>query len=305
MNVVDELLDKIDIVELARKYTDLTPDHGGAYRGKCPIHHGHNESSFVVYPEGRYYCFSCHSFGNAIQLYSGITGEPFYQAVEKLCEEYEVSLNDKDFIKQKDTVGRNTRLAYRFHKQVGQVKDYLNKSRGLTDKTIEDFNLGYDYGGFMGSYTGLIIPIQDQYGRIVGFSKRRLDEGKPKYRNSPDDGTFFKGRILFNWHRAVKVARETGKLHLVEGYMDCMAAHQQGLACVAYMSSKPTKYQWELISKLNRQFKNITLILATDNPMTDKAGRLMLPRIREDALKYAAGVSICCPIYPDEVNHGL
>ena len=90
MDVIDELLDKIDIVELARKYTDLTPDHGGAYRGKCPIHHGHNESSFVVYPEGRYYCFSCHSSGNAIRLYSGITGEPFYQAVEKLCEEYEV-----------------------------------------------------------------------------------------------------------------------------------------------------------------------------------------------------------------------
>lgn len=305
MDVIDELLDKIDIVELARKYTDLTPDHGGAYRGKCPIHHGHNESSFVVYPEGRYCCFSCHSSGNAIQLYSGITGEPFYQAVEKLCEEYEVYSNDKDFVKQKETVGRNTRLAHRFHKQVGQVRDYLNKSRGLTDETIEDFNLGYDYGGFMGSYSGLIIPIQDQYGRIVGFSKRRLDEGKPKYRNSPDDGTFFKGRILFNWHRAVKVARETGKLHLVEGYMDCMAAHQQGLACVAYMSSKPTKYQWELISKLNRQFKNITLILATDNPMTDKAGRLMLPRIREDALKYAAGVPICCPIYPNEVSHGL
>lgn len=305
MDVIDELLDKIDIVELARKYTNLTPDHGGAYRGKCPIHHGHNESSFVAYPEGRYYCFSCHSSGNAIQLYSAITGEPFYQAVEKLCEEYEVSSNDKDFVKQKETVGRNTRLAHRFHKQVGQVRDYLNKSRGLTDETIEDFNLGYDYGGFMGSYSGLIIPIQDQYGRIVGFSKRRLDEGKPKYRNSPDDGTFFKGRILFNWHRAVKIARETGKLHLVEGYMDCMAAHQQGLACVAYMSSKPTKYQWELISKLNRQFKNITLILATDNPMTDKAGRLMLPRIRDDALKYAAGVPICCPIYPGEVNHGL
>ena len=34
MDVIDELLDKIDIVELARKYTDLTPDHGGAYRGK-------------------------------------------------------------------------------------------------------------------------------------------------------------------------------------------------------------------------------------------------------------------------------
>ena len=304
MNVIDELLDKIDIVELARKYTDLTSDHK-AYRGKCPIHHGHNESSFVVYPEGRYYCFSCHSAGNAIQLYCNITGLPFYQAVEQLFEEYEVSLNDKDFVKQKDTVGRNTRLAHRFHKQVGQIKDYLNKSRGLTDGTVDEFNLGYDYGGFMGSYSGLIIPIQDQYGRVVGFSKRRLDEGKPKYRNSPDDGTFFKGRILFNWHRALPIAKQTGRLHLVEGYMDCMAAHQQELACVAYMSSKPTKYQWELISKLNQQFKNITLILATDNPMTDKAGRLMLPRIRDDALKYAAGIPICCPMYPDEVNHGL
>ena len=304
MDVINELLEKIDIIELARKYTELTPSSDGAYRGKCPIHHGKNDTSFVVYPNGHYYCFSCHSFGNAIQLYGEITGEPFYQAVEHLCEEYEVSNDDETYQKSKSAVGNNTRMAHRFHKQVEHIRDYLTKSRGLTDETINEFNLGFDYGGFMGSYPGMIIPIQDCYGRIVGFSKRRLDDGKPKYRNSADTQVFKKGNILFNWHRAIRRVKKFNCIHMVEGYMDCIAAHQQGLPCVAYMSAKPTKKQLILLSKLTQRFPDITVILATDNVDIDEAAKNMLPRIREDVLRFAPNLTIRCVKYPKGDKNG-
>lgn len=302
MDVIGNLLYKIDLVELVSKYTQLTSGNDGIYRGKCPIHHGSNPTSFAVYPDGTYYCFSCNSSGNAINFYSEVTGYPFYQAVERLCEEYEVSSNDELFNKQKNIVGKNTQRASRFHKQVGNIMDYLIKSRGLTEETINEFNLGYDYGGFMNSYPGLIIPIQDQYGRIVGFSKRRLDDGKPKYKNSSDDDIFKKGDLLFNYHRAIKRIKENGSLHLVEGFMDAMSAHQQGLACVGYMGSKPTKKQLSQLVNLNKKYPDIVIILSVDNPDIDKAGKKMLPRIRNDVLKYAPTLNIRCLVFPEEVR---
>lgn len=303
MDVVCNLLYKIDLVELAGKYTQLRESGDGTFRGCCPVHHGDNPSSFIVYPDGTYYCFSCHSFGNAINFYSEISGLPFYQAVEKLCDEYEVSTDDKTFQRQKDIVGRNTQLAARFHRQVGQINDYLTKSRCLTADTINEFKLGYDYGGFMKiQAAGLVIPIQDKYGRIIGFSKRRLDDGKPKYRNSPDDDVFKKGDILFNYHRAIKRIKKTNCLHLVEGYFDVMSAHQQGLACVGYLSSKPTKNQLLLLVELQKKFPDMTLILSTDNPKIDKAGRKTLPRIRKDIIRYASQLNVRCTIFPEVDN---
>ena len=195
MNVIESLLYKVDLVDLASKFTELHQDSNGVFRGRCPIHHGDNPTSFSVFPNGNYYCFSCHSFGNAIQFYSEVTGYAFYQAVEKLCEEYEVSTNDEIYIKQKDIVGANTKMAARFHKQVWNVEEYLTTRRGFTREVIDEFNLGYDAGGFMSEVPGLMIPIQDMYGRIVGFSKRRLDDGKPKYKNTADGDIFKKGSI--------------------------------------------------------------------------------------------------------------
>lgn len=302
MNVIDTLLYKIDLVELVNRYTKLTEDANGVYRGCCPIHHGSNPTSFAVFPDKTVYCFSCHSFGNAIQFYSEITGYPFYQAVEKLCEEYEVSTNDPVYQRQKDIVGNNTKIASRFHKQVGQVMDYLTLSRRLTQETINEFRLGYDYGGFFNKSSGLIIPIHDSYGRIVGFSKRRFDDMKPKYRNSSDDDIFKKGNFLFNYHRAVKRIKEFNCLHVVEGYFDVMSAHQQGLPCVGYMGSKPTERQYLQLAELHKRFPDVTIILSVDNPKADKTGREMLPRIRKDILRYAPNLNIRCTVFPEGGN---
>lgn len=299
MNVIDTLLYKIDLVELCTKYTKLNEDVNGTYRGRCPIHHGDNPTSFAVFPDKTFYCFSCHAFGNAIQFYSEVTGYPFYQAVEKLCEEYEVSTNDPVYQRQKDIVGNNTKTASRFHKQVGQIMDYLTKSRRLTEETINEFRLGYDYGGFFNPTSGLIIPIQDMYGRIVGFSKRRFDDKKPKYRNSSDDDIFKKGNFLFSYHRAIKTIKKFNCLHVVEGYFDVMSAYQQGIPCVGYMGSKPTERQYLQLAEIHKRFPDVTIVLSVDNPKVDQAGREMLPRIRKDILKYAPNLNVRCTVFPE------
>ena len=93
----------------------------------------------------------------------------------------------------------------------------------------------------------LMIPIRDVRGRVIAFGGRILGQGEPKYLNSPDTPLFDKGRILYNLDRAAPAARKTGRLIVVEGYMDVIALAQAGIAeAVAPLGTALTEAQIEL-----------------------------------------------------------
>jgi DNA primase len=76
----------------------------------------------------------------------------------------------------------------------------------------------------------LMIPIQDERGRVVAFGGRTLDpDGQPKYLNSPETPLFHKGVMLFNAHRAREPAFKSGQAVVVEGYLDAIALWQAGV----------------------------------------------------------------------------
>lgn len=105
----------------------------------------------------------------------------------------------------------------------------------------------------------IMVPIHDARGRIVGFGGRAVDglskDGAAKYVNSADSEIFDKGQLLFNLHRARELFRlpraepsgfrGTGRLVLVEGYMDAIALHRAGFAAVAPMGTALTESQLE------------------------------------------------------------
>ncbi|GGZ01162.1 DNA primase [Novosphingobium colocasiae] len=101
----------------------------------------------------------------------------------------------------------------------------------------------------------LMLPIQDARGRVIAFGGRILakdktpkDSGAPKYLNSPDTPLFDKGRTLYNLHRAAPAARETGRLVVVEGYMDVIALAAAGIAeAVAPLGTALTEQQIEML----------------------------------------------------------
>lgn len=101
----------------------------------------------------------------------------------------------------------------------------------------------------------IMIPIQDQQGRIVGFGGRALkSEVKPKYLNSPETTIFHKGSVVFNFHRARQPAHDSGSVVAVEGYMDAIAVYQAGIkGVVATMGTAFTEEQiaslWRLSSE--------------------------------------------------------
>ena len=91
----------------------------------------------------------------------------------------------------------------------------------------------------------VMFPIHDSKGRVIAFGGRALQkDAQAKYLNSPETPIFHKGHNLYNQHRARKAAHEAGTLHVVEGYVDCIALDRAGLSnAVAPLGTALTEEQ--------------------------------------------------------------
>ncbi len=100
----------------------------------------------------------------------------------------------------------------------------------------------------------LMLPIEDARGRVIAFGGRILDAQKtdaPKYLNSPETPLFDKGRTLYNLHRAGPASRQTGRMVVVEGYMDVIALAAAGFTdAVAPLGTALTERQIELLWRM-------------------------------------------------------
>ena len=144
--------------------------------------------------------------------------------------------------------------------------EYL-KGRGLTGEIAKRYALGYAPDGWQGleavfgSYTndevaktlvegGLVIqgeqsegapvkrydrfrdrvmfPIRNPKGQTIGFGGRILDQGEPKYLNSPETPLFSKGNTLYGLFEARQAIRAQEYVLVCEGYMDVVALAQLG-----------------------------------------------------------------------------
>ena len=207
-------------------------------------------------------------------------------------------------------------LAYLMNAAAVYYKDQLKgsqraisylKQRGLTGEIAARFRLGYapddwqsleaavpDYSDKSLETAGLVIvgeggkrydrfrnrimfPITDLQGRVIAFGGRVLDKGEPKYLNSPETPLFVKGRELYGLHQARVAIRESGKVIVVEGYMDVVALAQQGIGYV--VATLGTATTADHVKKLFRQADRI--VFCFDG---DAAGRRAAWRALENAL---------------------
>ena len=96
----------------------------------------------------------------------------------------------------------------------------------------------------------LIFPIADTQGRVIAFGGRGLAGEEPKYLNSPETPLYLKGQTLYSLHRARERMAETRRALLVEGYVDCLMAHQYGFGeAVAVLGTALTPQQLGLLRR--------------------------------------------------------
>jgi DNA primase len=142
-----------------------------------------------------------------------------------------------------------------------QALEYLYK-RGLTKETIDHFQIGYapeawdfltnffkkrDFplhvmakGGLIGKQEGkdryydrfrgrIMFPIRNRQGHVIAFQGRIIEQGEPKYLNSPETILFQKNRQLYHFQNARKEIRHKQTAVLFEGCMDVLSAYQAGI----------------------------------------------------------------------------
>lgn len=84
-------------------------------------------------------------------------------------------------------------------------------------------------GGHYDRFRGrLMFAIRDVQGRVVAFGGRAFGDEQPKYLNSPETPLYTKGNLLYALDLARAVMRDKNRALLVEGYVDCLMAHQHG-----------------------------------------------------------------------------
>jgi DNA primase len=188
---------------------------------------------------------------------------------------------------------------------------YLKK-RGLTGEVAARFAMGYapsgwdslkavfpDYEALALVESGLVIdrvdedggnkkrydrfrerimfPIRNTKGQVIGFGGRVLDQGEPKYLNSPETPLFQKGLELYGLFEARQAIRDAGYVLVTEGYMDVVALAQLGFPqAVATLGTACTNTH---VQKLLRQTD--TVIFSFDG---DRAGRKAARRALEACL---------------------
>jgi DNA primase len=128
-----------------------------------------------------------------------------------------------------------------------------------------------------------MFPIRNIRGQCVAFGGRILGDGEPKYLNSPETKTYSKSNELFGLYEARELNKSLDSLIVVEGYMDVIALHQNGVKNA--VASLGTAITAKHVSKLMRYAKNIYVAFDGDlagRKAAWKAVENALPILRED-----------------------
>ncbi len=120
-----------------------------------------------------------------------------------------------------------------------------------------------DRGDFYDTFRNrLMFPIRDATSRVVGFGGRTLADDRAKYLNTRQNILFDKGRGLYGIDLARDSIGKRGRAVVVEGYTDCLAAHQAGFTeVVATLGTALTEAQVDL---LRRYCEQIILLFDSD-----------------------------------------
>ncbi|MDA3811431.1 MAG: DNA primase [Spirochaetaceae bacterium] len=266
---IQEINDKINIVDLVSEYVSLKPK-GGQYWGLCPFHTEKTPSFSVTQEKEIYYCFGCQKGGGAINFLMEIEKLGFVDAVQMLAKKAGVDL-DLDKNENPEYIGKRDAML-ELYKRVGGSLEHIffNSSsaerarkyisdRGINEDISNIFQLGYapndirwmydflkkkNYSDQFLKESGLFSKNRDKFplffdrimfpifsvrDEIIGFSGRELGNRGPKYLNTPETILFHKGSQLFGISKAIKNIRKLRTFVLCEGNIDVMALHQCGI----------------------------------------------------------------------------
>lgn len=315
MDQIEEIKSKVNIEQLVGQYVTLKKA-GRNFKGLCPFH-GEKTPSFMVNPELQIFkCFGCGEGGDVFTFLQKIEGMDFSEALSNLAAKVGVVLTSYkptqgEQLREK-IISINSLATSVYHYMLMEHKlgilalKYV-RERGITDKSIEKFRLGFAPNSWDFLYkfltikkkylpvdlqkSGLVVegksydrfrnriifPLANPRGQVVGFAGRVLPElesrragEQAKYVNTPETEVYHKGELLYGFDVTRSEIKSAGICVVVEGEIDMIASWQAGVKnVVAIKGSALTEKQVELLSRVCD-----TLILGLDADLAgDKAAR--------------------------------
>lgn len=270
---IEQVRQSADIVEVVSDHVALTK-RGKNHIGLCPFHDDRRPSFNVSQDKQIYKCFACGAGGNVFTFLMEMERISFTEAVRKLASQAGIPLPEARQEGQQqqeafDALYGANDLARKYYNHLlmvdkagSEARAYL-LSRGLSEKTMDTFSLGYAPNAWDGllevagrrgippktlEQAGLALPHRDgtghydrfrnrimfpiraHTGRTVAFGARALDpREQAKYLNSPETPVYRKSATLYGLWKARDAIRTRGAAIVVEGYTDLLALAQRGI----------------------------------------------------------------------------
>lgn len=306
---VQRILDATDIVEVVSDFVSLKRK-GANYWGLCPFHNDRSPSFSVSKSRGLCKCFSCGEGGSAVNFLMKLEHLNYYEALRYLAKKYNIEIEEREMTPEEERRenARDNMLAVNdfalrhFKANLTDTNEGRDvglsyfRHRGINDRMIEKFHLGYaleakdalytsaiergyseeyilatglstktDDGRIYDRFRGRVIyPVHSLSGKVVAFGGRTLrsDKSMAKYVNSPESDIYSKRRELYGMFQAKQAIAKAGKCIIVEGYMDVISMHQSGICNV--VASSGTALTVEQVRLIKRFTNNVTLIYDAD-----------------------------------------
>ncbi len=302
---IQEVIERNDIVDVVSQYVKLKRG-GSTLKGLCPFHKEKTPSFSVSGDKQLFYCFGCAKGGTIINFVMQMEHLDFVEAVKMLAEKAGIAIPETNGHTRTDNAEArlliykiNAEAGRFFYAQLSTpqgtiAREYIVK-RGLSQNTVNKFGVGYspegnhllihlrnlgytdeqiissgmavknDSGNIYDRFRNrLMFPIIDVRKNIIGFGGRVMDDSMPKYLNSPETLAFSKSHNLFGLNFA-KATKEDYFI-LVEGYMDVISLHQNGItSAIATLGTALTPEQARIIKRMKSE-----VIIAYDS---DNAGQ--------------------------------
>ncbi len=309
MSDIDEIKARLNIVDVIGERVTLK-NAGRNFKGLCPFH-TEKSPSFMVSPDRQtFHCFGCGKGGSVFDFVMLFDHVDFAEALETLAERAGVKLErrfaDTPEAKLRQKILEVNHLAGEYYHYLltnhaigDHARSYL-KHRGISDKSIETFSLGYSPNdwdglasflrkkgyddslleraglairggrGYYDRFRGRVMfALKDHRGNVLGFSGRVFDPDakEAKYINTSETPVYTKGKVLYALDVTKDAIQKANEAIIMEGELDVISSFQAGISnVVAIKGSAVTEDH----ARLLRRFTD-RLVFALDSDMAGDA----------------------------------
>ena len=227
---------------------------------------------------------------------SGPSKERLHELLDLAAKFYQVQFSKNqtalEYVFKKRQFSKATALEWRlgYSPNNGTALVDFARTKGFSELEIKQAGLSSNssYRGLSDMFRGrLMIPLQDQQGRVIGFTARLLTDDKdaPKYINTPQTPLYDKSRHIYGLHLAKESIRKGGYSVIAEGNLDVISSHQAGVRPV--VATAGTALTEQHLKGLSRFSGDIRLSFDAD-----KAGLAATERAIPIASKVKVSLSI-------------